>query len=536
MALPVYSTGIAQVTIGSPIVTFVNGTSLQTIDPTSGVTVNICGNGDIFVLTGVAFGIIKSVDSATQLTLWVPWTLPRDVFTPAAAGLPQGSFAIIRQSVPLIGSAAALAQTIQSMGQDSNPVPSWTIDNGVSRIKSRLAGDGTPEVAIGTSGTADSSLIPGLQFDKTLGYAKFPSGMKSYAPGLKNRLINGNFEFWNAGISFTSITNGTTSTITADRWILDNHSGGNIDVFKFAAPVGFRTRTAARIVATSAAVGGYFGLAQVINSYDCADLDGQAITVSFDLNASTSAGSVNGKISLYANTALDNATFTKSILDATFSVPVGSGKIAITIPASATAGIKNGARLFIGLTQTSVIGNATAIIGSLQLQKGVVADDFEYRPLEIEERLLGTIYGATFHPDANFAPTQNGDVTLSKPADNRLQWQVMDSGGVIHKIDVSNQVVRNEQIGGYTLAASDANGVMIVMNSSSPVSLIIPPNVLPVGSLIPVYVKGIGQVTIAPGSGVTIHTPSTLTSRTRYAMLSLYQDAANEWVLSGDIT
>jgi hypothetical protein len=527
MALPVYNTGLAQVTLGSRLVTFSGGASLTAVDPTTGVTVGIAGAGDLFFYGNIDMGVVKRIVSATQLELFLPW---RGLVQQTPIG-----FTIVRQSVPLIGSAAALAQSIQTLGQDTNPVTSLTADNGVSRLKERFAIDGTPEIASGTSGASDGALIPGLQFDKSAGYAKFPSGMKSYAPGLKNRLINGNFEFWNAGISLSAIANNTTTTVTADRWLLDNHSGGTIDVFKFAGAVGFRTRNTIRLIANAAILNGYFGITQVLSSYDCSDLDGQAITVSFDINATTTAGSLGGKISLFANTGLDNNTFSTTILDGTFT-QVGPGKVTVTIPASATSGIKNGARLFIGVTQTTAPGTATVIIGSAQLQKGIVADDFEYRPLKIEEKLLGAIYGATFHPDVNFAPVNSGDVTLSKPADNRLQWQVMDSGGIIHKIDVSNQVSRNEQIGNYTLTSSDANGVMVVMNSQTPVTLIIPPNLLPVGTIVPVYVKGVGQVTVAPGSGVTIHTPSTLTSRTRYAMLSLYQDAANEWVLSGDIT
>jgi hypothetical protein len=116
--------------------------------------------------------------------------------------------------------------------------------------------------------------------------------MKSYAPGLKNRLINGNFEIWTAGNSFAAIANNTTTTITADRWLLDNHSGGAIDVFKFSGAVGFRTRTCIRLVANAAILNGYFGVTQVLNSYDCSDLDGQPVTVSFDINATTTAGAL----------------------------------------------------------------------------------------------------------------------------------------------------------------------------------------------------------------------------------------------------
>jgi hypothetical protein len=67
MALPVYNTGFAQVTLGSRLVNFSGGASLTVADPTSGATVPIAGPGDLFFYGNMDMGVVQSVVSATQL-------------------------------------------------------------------------------------------------------------------------------------------------------------------------------------------------------------------------------------------------------------------------------------------------------------------------------------------------------------------------------------------------------------------------------------------------------------------------------------
>lgn len=94
------------------------------------------------------------------------------------------------------------------------------------------------------------------------------------------------------------------------------------------------------------------------------------------------------------------------------------------------------------------------------------------------------------------------------------------------------------QTASYTLTLADVAGV-IEMNSLSALTVTIPPNsavAFPVGAILEVIQYGVGQVTIVAGAGVIIRTPSSVTSRTQYAALSLRQRATNEWVLGGDMS
>lgn len=545
MALPVYNTGLAKVALGSSLVEFSGGASLTVVDATTGSNVNITGAGDLFFF-GLGMGVVKRVITATLLELFLPWQIPVDS---------PGQFTIVRQSVPLVGSAAALAQSIQNMGDDDNPLASLAVDNGVSRIKERISAAGKPQLAVGATDAADSALVAAIEIDPVTGVVSFPSGSSSTGGGggavnncsLQNRLLNGAFEIWQSGTTFT-VANGTTA-LTADRWIADNHSGASATFAKAIAPGGFRTRSAVKIDITGATSSGYFGETQAIGSHAANDLDGQSITLSFDIYATTTAGTLTGKISLLGNAATDDGSFSVSLFDGTFTVPVGPGKVSVTIPAASTVGIKNGARLFVGIQQNASTGTVSAYLSSVQLEKGIVADDFDYRPNSLEYWLLSTPPGGApkitfdpvsqqplFNPASSVTPPSNGLVTLSKPSDTRLRWQIKGSDGIVRKIDVSNQVNRNEQTGSYTLVGDDANGAMVVFNSSSPGNLTVPAGVAPVGSVIPVYIKGTGQLTVVAGSGVTINTASSMTSRARFSMLSLYQDATDEWVLSGDLT
>lgn len=90
----------------------------------------------------------------------------------------------------------------------------------------------------------------------------------------------------------------------------------------------------------------------------------------------------------------------------------------------------------------------------------------------------------------------------------------------------------------YTLTAADADTV-VDMNSATPVTVTIPPvSSVPwnKGTTLDITQMAAGQVTIAPGSGVTLRTPRSLTTRAQYSTISLRMRGSNEWVLSGDLT
>jgi hypothetical protein len=90
----------------------------------------------------------------------------------------------------------------------------------------------------------------------------------------------------------------------------------------------------------------------------------------------------------------------------------------------------------------------------------------------------------------------------------------------------------------YTLVLTDAGG-FVKLNSASAVNLTVPPNssvAFPTSTVISGMQYGAGQVTLVAGSGVTIRTSSTLTTRAQYATFSITKLATDEWVASGDLT
>lgn len=99
-------------------------------------------------------------------------------------------------------------------------------------------------------------------------------------------------------------------------------------------------------------------------------------------------------------------------------------------------------------------------------------------------------------------------------------------------------VLPYRKTGSYVLVLDDMNAA-IEMNVAGANTLTVPPNssvAFPVGTVIEVMQYGAGQVTLTPGSGVTILTASSLTTRAQYSVVSLRKTATNEWVAAGDLT
>lgn len=104
-----------------------------------------------------------------------------------------------------------------------------------------------------------------------------------------------------------------------------------------------------------------------------------------------------------------------------------------------------------------------------------------------------------------------------------------ESGKVVHAVT---------QSANYTLALTDA-GKTVEQTGASAATVTVPPNsavVFPIGTVVDVLQYGAGQVTIAAGAGVTVRTPASLTTKARYSRASLRKRAADEWILSGDLT
>lgn len=104
-------------------------------------------------------------------------------------------------------------------------------------------------------------------------------------------------------------------------------------------------------------------------------------------------------------------------------------------------------------------------------------------------------------------------------------------------------IAATTQTADYTLVIGDA-GRCVEMDNPSARTITIPPNAsvaFPIGTVIELYRKGAGSVTLIQGASVTLPnkvqaagtTNRTLTSQCSVA--SIRKRATNEWALSGDI-
>ncbi|MCA9271056.1 MAG: hypothetical protein KDA41_21390, partial [Planctomycetales bacterium] len=259
---------------------------------------------------------IDSIVSATQLTLVQDY-----------AGTTNGAVAykIRHRSIPSNSAMAAAIAQLLALGSDAAPDHSRTLDDSTARLKfyfdSFLA-----KLAVGAySGGVLQSLKEALSIDPATGVVSFPNGMKHNNPGFRNRLINGNFDVWQRGTSFT-IANGA-SAYTADRRLISNYTGVSITVAQVNAPAGFLGRFALNITATGVNDGGYVVISRRMEASDLADLDSKTCVFAFDANGSTSVGTIDGYSRFACNSAIDNSSWSVYPGAALFAFPVGSGRI-----------------------------------------------------------------------------------------------------------------------------------------------------------------------------------------------------------------
>lgn len=90
------------------------------------------------------------------------------------------------------------------------------------------------------------------------------------------------------------------------------------------------------------------------------------------------------------------------------------------------------------------------------------------------------------------------------------------------------------QTGNYTFVGAD-RGTIVRYNSTSAGTFTIPPNssvAFPVGVVIGFRQVNTGGLTVVGGAGVTVNSPSTLTSLVQWATGYVHQESANVWVQS----
>jgi hypothetical protein len=157
--------------------------------------------------------------------------------------------------------------------------------------------------------------------------------------------------------------------------------------------------------------------------------------------------------------------------------------------------------------------------------------------VDLKGGTTGQILSKTSNTDMDFTWITNdqGDITgITTGDDSGL------SGGVTSgTADLKLQLQFNAQTGTtYTLVAGDLNKLVTCSNASA-ITLTVPPSVFSAGNQIHVQQIGVGQVTFAQGSGVTITSTGATASapklRAQYSACTIICTASNTFTILGDI-
>jgi len=236
----------------------------------------------------------------------------------------------------------------------------------------------------------------------------------------KNRIINGGMNIWQRGTTTVNPAAGASNFYTADRWACNRNSNvTGITVSRStSAPSGFQYSLALQRVAanTSTADMYIFNSNESINTLDLAS---HTVTLSFwaRAGANYSGGALviqmlNGTGTdqpVYAYTGSNIFSNTTQAITTTWT----RYSVTATVPSNATE-----MGFYIYWTPTGTAGADDAVyFTGFQLEKGVTATSFDYRPYTTELQLCQRYYWKWVSVDA-FAgvATGNADNTNSANA------------------------------------------------------------------------------------------------------------------------
>ena len=188
----------------------------------------------------------------------------------------------------------------------------------------------------------------------------------------KNRIINGAMSVWQRGT-----TSSTLNTYVADRWLIS--AGSSITGSRSTdVPAGFQ-------YSLSLSGTNFPQTLQRIESLNCTDLVGQSVTISFWAKQTSGAGAASIGLQLYYVNATDNwlGSATQVGATQTFTGTTGWVQYSATFT-SLPAGVANGIEPII---YANTAGSAAFLVTGVQLEKGVTATSFDYRPYTTELQL-----------------------------------------------------------------------------------------------------------------------------------------------------
>jgi hypothetical protein len=218
--------------------------------------------------------------------------------------------------------------------------------------------------------------------------------------GFRNRLFNGSYAVAQRGTTFAS---NNDDTYNLDRWYVLSDGNDVVDITQNTADAPPEQKFC--IALDVETEDKKFGVAQIIENINCADLQGQTVTVSFQakVSATTKLDNVKCAIVAWSGTAdsvtsdiisawgaegtnptlIANATFENSPANLNVTTDWATYTVSAPIDTAST----NNVIVFIWSDVTDTTAGDFLYLAGVQLEAGAVATPFERRPFGTELQL-----------------------------------------------------------------------------------------------------------------------------------------------------
>jgi len=255
-----------------------------------------------------------------------------------------------------------------------------------------LLGNGTSAVQTVAPGTASNILVSnGTTWQSA-----------SVTTGMKNKIINGQFDIWQRGAS-GSISAGGFGYASADRWYASNETGISCALSRAAVVAGSESTYGKYYLSAAFTGTGISGsnIGQRIEGVE--QFSGRTVTLSF-----FAADSVATSLVVLLRQNFGTGGSPSASVDTTSVIPIAStfglnrltATITLPIITGKTLGTNNNS--YLDVIFVPIVANAhTFYLASVQLEYGV-ATPFEQRPIGAELALCQRYYEKTF--DTSVAP------------------------------------------------------------------------------------------------------------------------------------
>jgi hypothetical protein len=242
--------------------------------------------------------------------------------------------------------------------------------------------------------------------------------------GFRNAIINGGFDIWQRGTSFTPSSN---LIYTADRFFAYNSGNGSMTVSRQTFTPGntisgYEPQFFLRTVVASVGTSTLFNLGQRIE--DVRKFAGQTVTVSFWMKSDASRTVTGFAYQLFGT---GGSTFTTTQYG-TFNVTTSWQRFTATVNIPSISGKTIGTDSYLAIELNLPAATQTTEIWGMQVEAGSVATPFEQRPIGTElalcQRYFTRIdtqspFGGVYTLNAVSAANAEFDIVIPLPVQMR---------------------------------------------------------------------------------------------------------------------